>query len=171
MNRRLAASIPTVLAAALVATACEPPKITVPGAQLSGTVTIAAALKPLLPPPAGQQGTVVAEKEPDTIVGQEKDDLGTLNADGPPLIVNGDINGATCSPTNDCRDVYEITLDKDASITLTLSPTGGSGAGFFLLSTDPTFNTQRLISQNYDGATPAIASARVKANTPPFEAT
>src|SRR5207248_462106 len=60
MNRRPAASIPFAAAAtaALIASiACSPPKLTVPGAQLSGTVTIASTLKPLLPPPAGAQGT------------------------------------------------------------------------------------------------------------------
>ena len=34
-------------------TACERPKLDVPGAKLSGSVKINAALKPLLPPPAG----------------------------------------------------------------------------------------------------------------------
>ena len=167
MNIRFASLLISTVSVAVLAS-CEPPVIKTPGAQLSGRVTISNKLKPLLPPAAGAQGTNVSEIEPDTVVGAEKDDVGIVAADGPPLIITGDINGAVCGATNDCRDVYEFRTDRDASITLTFTPTGGTGAGFFLLSPDGSFNTDRLITQQYGSGAPVTASAHATANVPLF---
>src|SRR5262245_30298554 len=117
----LLSSLSAVAAVALLG-ACEPPVLKVPGAQLSGSVVIDAALKPLLPPPAGQAGTIHQEIEPNTLVALEEDNIGLVPADGPPLIIKATINGATCSATNDCRDIFEIFVDKDASLAITITP-------------------------------------------------
>src|SRR5687768_17251649 len=96
----------------VAAAACDPPVLKTPGAQLSGTVRIDAALAPLLPPPPGAQGTNVTEAEPNTggPDGQspptEFFNAGTITPDLPPLIIAGSLASTDggCAPPNDCRD-------------------------------------------------------------------
>ena len=102
--------------------ACEPPEITAPGAQLSGTVRIPAELKPLLPPAAGATGKNVTEVEPNTVAPNEFYVAGEVVPDTEPLIVSGSMGA------DDIRDRLHFTVSERASVTLTYEVVGGSGA-------------------------------------------
>ena len=104
--------------------ACPDPKLTRPGGQLSGTVTIAAGLRPLLPPPAGAAGRNVVEAEPNTTAPIESFDAGVVVPDLEPLIISGTMD------TVDLRDRIIFTVDgtAKASVTVTFEYTDGEGS-------------------------------------------
>jgi hypothetical protein len=111
--------------ASLVAglTACPAPDLKVPGAQLSGSVKINAALKPLLPPPAGATGRVVKEVEPNTLPPTQSFDAGEVATDVEPTILVGSLDSV------DLRDriLFKVAGEGSASVTLTFTYTKGSG--------------------------------------------
>jgi hypothetical protein len=111
--------------ASLVAglTACPAPELKVPGAQLSGSVKINAALKPLLPPPAGATGRTVKEVEPNTLPPNEAFDAGEVATDIEPTILVGSLDAV------DLRDriLFKVAGTGSASVTLTFTYTKGSG--------------------------------------------
>jgi hypothetical protein len=103
--------------------ACPEPELLRPGTQVSGSVTIDAALRPLLPPPVGAAGRTVAEVEPNTVPPNERFDAGTVVPDLEPLIVTGSMD------TVDLRDriIFAVAGEANASVTLTFEYTEGSG--------------------------------------------
>ncbi|MDP2341839.1 MAG: thrombospondin type 3 repeat-containing protein [Deltaproteobacteria bacterium] len=119
---RLFRGLPLLAVAAALA-ACPAPDLKVPGAQLSGTVKIPAALKPLLPPPAGASGKNVAEVEPNTVPPNERFDAGVVEPDIEPLIVSGQMD------TVDLRDriIFQVGGTANASVTMTFEYTEGGG--------------------------------------------
>ncbi|MBM4283477.1 MAG: hypothetical protein FJ137_22950, partial [Deltaproteobacteria bacterium] len=110
-------------AATLVLAACPAPDLKVPGAQLSGTVKINAALKPLLPPPPGASGRTVREVEPNTLPPVESFDAGEVATDIEPTILTGSLDAV------DVRDriLFKVAGEGSASVTLTFTYTKGSG--------------------------------------------
>ena len=135
-------SLLVLSSSSLLGLGCDPPVLKVPGAQLSGTVTIPAALNPLLPPPPGAQGSNVTEVEPNS-GGADGDspatelfNAGPITPDEPPLIISGSLNedDGNCDPASDCRDRIIFQLTAAASVTLVFEGTGGAGTtGVFLV--------------------------------------
>ncbi|HEY1099860.1 MAG TPA: thrombospondin type 3 repeat-containing protein, partial [Myxococcota bacterium] len=101
---------------------CPNPELQPPGAQLSGTVTIDAALRPLLPPATGAAGRTVAEVEPNTVF-PEAFQLGEIIPDLEPVILTGAMDAA------DIRDrvLFSIGGEQAASVTITVEYTSGAG--------------------------------------------
>jgi hypothetical protein len=118
---------PLVLAAAacLVAGlgACPAPDLKVPGAQLSGSVTIDADLRPLLPPPPGASGRTIREVEPNTLPPAEAFDAGEVATDVEPVVIAGSLDAV------DLRDriLFRAAGEGNVSVTLTFTFTKGSG--------------------------------------------
>jgi hypothetical protein len=110
--------------------ACPEPELLRPGIQVSGTVTIDAALRPLLPPPPGATGRTVAEVEPNTVPPNERFDAGVVVPDAEPLIVTGSMD------TVDLRDriIFAVAGESNASVTLTFEYTEGDGQTNILLA-------------------------------------
>ncbi len=122
------------VAALVSVSACPAPELKRPGAQLSGTVTISSALRPLLPPAAGAAGKTVAEVEPNTLPPNEFFNIGEVVPDLEPVIVTGSMD------TVDLRDrlIFSVAGTKAASISVTYEVTEGGGATniFFADGTD-----------------------------------
>ena len=128
MNTRCLVLAPFRPLAAVVALSalagCPAPDLKRPGGQLAGTVTIAQALRPLLPPAAGAAGRNVAEVEPNTIPPNEFFDAGLVVPDLEPVIVSGTLDAV------DIRDriIFAVDGTEDASVTLTFEYTEGTGS-------------------------------------------
>ena len=144
-------------------TACERPKLDVPGAKLSGSVKINAALKPLLPPPAGATGRTVAEVEPNTVAPQHFD-AGSVEPDVEPLIVTGAMDPV------DLRDriLFQVAGDVAASVTLTFEYTEGGGqTNIFFVDGEILGDTNVLAQTAASDAEPSVTvSAVVQPNRP-----
>jgi hypothetical protein len=112
------------VAALVGVSACPAPDLRPPGAQLSGTVTISAALRPLLPPPAGAAGRTVAEVEPNTVAPNEFFNAGDVVPDREPIIVTGAMDAV------DLRDrvIFSVAGSTSASVSITYEVTDGGGA-------------------------------------------
>ncbi len=159
----------TLLVSALAVTACGDPNIVAPGANVSGTVKILAALKPLLPPAAGQSGKNITEVEPNTVF-PDAFDIGEIVPDEPPVILSGTMVDTSCGAGSDCRDRVLFHLSKAASVTLTLETTsGGGGIGLFLVDGE-NFNAagNNTLAQEEHAADATVVSSVLKANTTYF---
>ncbi|MBI1948156.1 MAG: thrombospondin type 3 repeat-containing protein [Deltaproteobacteria bacterium] len=157
-----------LLVATAVVAACEPPELKSPGAQLSGTVRIDAALRPLLPPPAGATGKNVTETEPNTVGPNEFFVAGEVVPDTEPLIISGSLNSDACGPDTDCRDRIHFTVSEEASVTLTYEVTGGGGATYVWLVDGPNINSDNsnaIAVVPSDGIEPVVISAVLKPGT------
>ena len=155
------------LVAATALGACEPPDIKVPGAQLSGTVRIDAALRPLLPPPAGATGKNVTEAEPNTVA-PDHFEAGEVVPDTEPLIISGSLKDSACGADTDCRDRIYFTVSEQASVTLTYEVTGGGGATYVWLVAGDTIasdNSNVIALEPSDGSAPVVVSAVLKPGT------
>lgn len=134
------------------------------GGRISGTVTIDSSLAPLLPV-AASGGRTVGEVEPNTSAATnppQVHDLGVVEPDGPPLVVEGTLGG------EDIRDRFLIQVPSNASVTVTYSPSG-SGQTFFILADGPLIaddSSNILASDQTAGSDPLSVSAVLKANSP-----
>ena len=151
--------------AALALVGCPDPVLQRPGAQLSGTVTIAAALRPLLPPPPGAAGRTVAEVEPNTVGPAEFFTVGEVVADLEPVIVTGTMNAV------DLRDrlIFSLAGDTPASVTLTVEYTAGTGATNIFLAngTDIADDQSNILGvETASEAGPGTITARVQPGQP-----
>ncbi len=106
--------------AVLLPLGCEPPALEAPGGRLSGSVLIPAALKPVLASAGGGGGGAISEVEPNTVF-PDAHDLGAIEPDGAPLLVTGRMAG------DDIRDRFYFRVARPASVTVTFTPTKGSG--------------------------------------------
>jgi hypothetical protein len=161
-------SLLSLIVSLLAPLACEPPVIKVPGAQLSGTVRIDASLRPLLPPPAGAQGTNVSEVEPNTggadgtSPATEFTPVGVVTPDDPPTIISGSLNedDVTCDAAHDCRDRHVFQVSAAASVTMVFEATGGSGTtNVFLVDGLEIGATNVLANEASDGVDPVTLTA------------
>ncbi len=168
MTIRLYSSLLASAFAIVLLGACEPPVITTPGAQLSGQVKIDAALRPLLPPPAGATGTSVNEVEPNTVPPNELFDVGSVAGpvvpDAPPIIISGELNSTDggCGAGTDCRDRFIFQVAAEASVTITFTTTNGSGSTniFIAEGRDIADDFSNLVAFDVsDGVNPVTISA------------
>jgi hypothetical protein len=143
--------------------ACAPPELPPPGARLSGTVTIAAPLKPVLP---GEAAAAVAvdEEEPNTVF-PEVMNLGILEPDGAPFVVEGKMDGV------DLRDRFLFRTTVDASVTVRFEVTDGGGDTNVFLVTGEDFLDDQSNVLGVEVASPgteALVSAVIPGNTTHF---
>jgi hypothetical protein len=143
--------------------ACPAPDLKVPGAQLAGTVRINAALKPLLPPPAGSTGRVLAEEEPNTIPPSEAFDAGEVATDIEPTIITGSLDAV------DLRDriLFRAAGEGNVSLTVTFTYTKGSGQtnivvaeGSAIAADDSNIRIQQATTETTTTASAVIPAGR-----------
>jgi len=141
---------------------CLPGKQEQPGVQLSGTVRVAAGLKPLLPT-AAEQGPTVKEVEPNG--NGYFQDIGVIETDGPATTVTGEMSGT------DLRDRFVFKLSKTGSVTIQFIHTCDAGLTnvWLVLGTDiaPDYSnvlSVTTISGKNDGEDAVTVSAVMQAN-------
>jgi len=143
----------------LFVAACTPPELLPPGARLSGTVTIAASLKPVLPGEAAP-AVAVDEEEPNTVF-PEVMNLGVLVPDGAPFVVEGGMDAI------DLRDRFIFRASEPASVTVTFAVLDGGGDTNVFLVAGEDFLDDQSNTLGIEVASPgsdAIVSAVVPAN-------
>jgi len=143
--------------------ACAPPALPPPGARLSGRVTIAASLKPVL---AGEAASAVPvfEEEPNTVF-PEVMNLGVLEPDGAPFVIDGAMDAI------DLRDRFIFRTSVAASVTVRFEVTDGGGdTNVFLVTGDDFLDDQSNVLGVEVGSSgqPALISAVIPGDTTHF---
>jgi hypothetical protein len=106
----------------LVGTVACDNTITPPGKEISGTIRIPAALKPLLPSAGGEKSKTLQEVEPngyplpEGYSGPDFQDIGTLETDGAPVTITGSMDH-----DDDPRDRFAFQLSEPGSVTITVT--------------------------------------------------
>jgi hypothetical protein len=90
------------------------------GKELSGTIRIPAALKPMLAK-IGEAGTPFAETEPNTVAPSEFNTIGTLTTDGAGITINGTLDSI------DIRDRFIFQVNAASSVSLYMQHTCPEG--------------------------------------------